>query len=75
MGDQVSIVLLIISGVRPIGRANHAITLVGDIIFIFGGIRENKRLRDLWSLDLLTKSFALIDTKQDFIPVYMLIKR
>ena len=47
-------------GERPMARANHAGSIVGGKLYIFGGCWEDRRLNDLWCLDLTTLNWTCI---------------
>lgn len=42
------------TGSIPTARANHAAVLVGDNMWVFGGVDETHKYNDLWSFSLVT---------------------
>ena len=47
-------------GERPMARANHSGSIVGSKLYIFGGCWEDRRLNDLWCLDLTSLNWTCI---------------
>ena len=47
----------------PVGRSGHSATIIeneniGDFMYIFGGnTKKNKKLNDLWRLNLVTQQW------------------
>ncbi|CAI2364122.1 unnamed protein product [Moneuplotes crassus] len=54
----------------PPERSNHAYTISGDKMYIFGGKDiENNKLKDLWCFDCNSKSWTEVDAKGDDLPI------
>ena len=43
---------IVIDGPGPGSRYYHTMTLVGSKLFVFGGRTKNRRLNDMWALDM-----------------------
>jgi hypothetical protein len=49
---------IVIDGPGPGSRYYHTMTLVGSMLFIFGGRTPKRHLNDMWALDLNYSTFA-----------------
>ncbi|KDR85383.1 hypothetical protein GALMADRAFT_1324087 [Galerina marginata CBS 339.88] len=55
-----------VSGPAPVGRYGHAVTMVGNKFFVFGGQMNEEFLNDLWAFDLNSRSFGGTDGKYHY---------
>ena len=54
----------------PIPRTGQAVSLIGDKIYLFGGIHDVLKLNDLWTFDIKTNTWTEIKIEGD-IPTVM----
>ncbi|KAJ3434292.1 kelch domain-containing protein [Anaeramoeba flamelloides] len=53
-------------GEKPTERSGHTISIVGDILYLFGGKNDKRMLGDIHSFQLRTNKWNLIKAKGDY---------
>lgn len=54
--------------VKPLARFGHSCDLLGDNMYIFGGLGAKRTLGDLWKFDLVNQNWVEIKLKHHSIP-------
>jgi len=57
------------TGPTPLPRAAHAVSVIGDFAYVFGGRHQDMRMNDLHRLDLHTLSWSCVLPATDYPPV------